>query len=124
MTQSAAIKREIVYRRPVEVVDSAFPSPLRSVSESIGVAVIVMFLLGSTGLLDWANGLPVGTTIGDTLSNLAQRWNDADDLSTPDSVRRTVASNLASSSKPIVTKNPLSARSLETAKSDAGPIAT
>jgi hypothetical protein len=77
MTQPAVIKREIVYRRPVEVVDSAFPSPLRSVSESIGVAVVVMFLLGSTGLLDWANGLPVGTTIGDTLSNLAQRWNDA-----------------------------------------------
>ena len=77
MTQSAVIKREIVYRRPVEVVDSAFPSPLRSVSESIGVAVVVMFLLGSRGLLDWANGLPVGTTIGDTLSNQAQRWNDA-----------------------------------------------
>jgi len=34
-------------------------------------------LLGSSGVLDWANGLPVGTTIGDTLSNLAQRWNDA-----------------------------------------------
>ena len=77
MTPTVVIKREIVYRRPVEVVDSAFPSPLRSVSESIGVAVVVMFLLGSTGLLDWANGLPVGTTIGDTLSNLAQRWNDA-----------------------------------------------
>ena len=77
MTQSAVIKREIVYRRPVEVVDSAIPSPLRSVSASIGVAVAVMFLLGSTGLLDWANGLPVGTTIGDTLSNQAQRWNDA-----------------------------------------------
>jgi hypothetical protein len=77
MTQSTVIKREIVYRRPVEVVDSAFPSPLRSVSESIGVAVVVMFLLGSKGLLDWANGLPVGTVIGDTLSNLAQRWNDA-----------------------------------------------
>ena len=77
MTQSAVIKREIVYRRPVEVVDSAFPSPLRSVSESIAVAVVVMFLLGSAGLLDWANGLPVGTPIGDTLSNLAQRWNDA-----------------------------------------------
>ena len=77
MTHSGVIKREIVYRRPVEVVDSAFPSPLRSVSESIGVAVVVMFLLGSRGLLDWANGLPVGTTIGDTLSNLAQRWNDA-----------------------------------------------
>jgi hypothetical protein len=77
MTQSAVIKREIVYRRPVEVVDSAFPSPLRSVSESIGVAVVVMFLLGSTGLLDWADGLPAGTTIGDTLSNLAQSWNDA-----------------------------------------------
>jgi hypothetical protein len=77
MTQSAVIKREIVYRRPVEVVDSAFPSLLRSVSESIGVAVVVMFLLGSTGLLDWANGLPAGTTIGDTLSNLAQSWNDA-----------------------------------------------
>jgi hypothetical protein len=76
MTQSAVIKREIVYRRPVEVVDSAIPSPLRSVSESIGVAVVVMFLLGSSGLLDWANSLPVGTTIGDTLSNLAQRWND------------------------------------------------
>ena len=77
MTQSAVIKREIVYRRPVEVVDSAFPSPLRSVSESIAVAVVVMFLLGSAGLLDWANALPVGTPIGDTLSNLAQRWNDA-----------------------------------------------
>ena len=77
MTLSAVIKREIVYRRPVEVVDRAFPSPLRSVSESIGVAVVVMFLLGSTGLLDWANDLPVGTTIGDTLSNLAQRWNEA-----------------------------------------------
>ena len=77
MTQPTVIKREIVYRRPVEVVDSAFPSPLRSVSESIGVAVVVMFLLGSTGLLDWADGLPAGTTIGDTLSNLAQRWNDA-----------------------------------------------
>ena len=77
MTQSAIIKREIVYRHPVEVVDSAFPSPLRSVSESIGVAIVVMFLLGSRGLLDWANGLPVGTTIGDTLSNQAQRWNDA-----------------------------------------------
>ena len=77
MTQFAVIKREIVYRRPVEVVDSAFPSPLRSVSESVGVALVVMVLLGSTGLLDWANGLPVGTTIGDTLSNLAQRWNDA-----------------------------------------------
>ena len=77
MTQSAVIKREIVYRRPVEVVDSAIPSPLRSVSASIGVAVAVMFLLGSTGLLDWANDLPVGTTIGDTLSNLAQRWNEA-----------------------------------------------
>jgi len=77
MTQAAVIKREIVYRRPVEVVDSAIPSPLRSVSASIGVAVAVMFLLGSTGLLDWANGLPVGTTTGDTLSNLAQRWNDA-----------------------------------------------
>jgi hypothetical protein len=77
MTQSAVIKREIVYRRPVEVVDSAFPSPLRSVSESIGAAVVVMFLLGSSGLLDWANSLPVGTMIGDTLSNLAQRWNDA-----------------------------------------------
>ena len=77
MTQSAVIKREIVYRRPVEVVDSAFPSPLRSVSESIGVAVVGMFLLGSKGLLDWANGLPAGTTIGDTLSNLAQSWNDA-----------------------------------------------
>jgi len=77
MTPPAVIKREIVYRRPVEVVDSAFPSPLRSVSASIGVAVAVMFLLGSTGLLDWANGLPAGTTIGDTLSNLAQRWNDA-----------------------------------------------
>jgi hypothetical protein len=36
-----------------------------------------MFLLGSTGLLDWADGLPAGTTIGDTLSNLAQSWNDA-----------------------------------------------
>jgi hypothetical protein len=77
MTPSAVIKREIVYRRPVEVVDSAFPSPLRSVSESIGVAVVTMFLLGSTGLLNWADGLPAGTTIGDTLSNLAQRWNDA-----------------------------------------------
>jgi len=77
MTPSAVIKREIVYRRPVEVVDSAFPSPLRSVSESIGVAVVVMFLLGSSGVLDWANGLPAGTTIADTLSNLAQRWNDA-----------------------------------------------
>ena len=77
MTQSAVIKREIVYRRPVEVVDSAFPSPLRSVSESIGVAVVVMFLLGSSGLLDWANSLPVGTMIGDTLSTVAQRWNDA-----------------------------------------------
>ena len=77
MTQSAVIKREIVYRRPVEVVDSAFPSPLRSVSESIGVAVVVMFLLGSSGLLDWANSLPVGTMIGDTLSTLAERWNDA-----------------------------------------------
>jgi hypothetical protein len=77
MTHSAAIKREIVYRRPVEVVESASPSPLRSVSESIGVAVVVMFLLGSRGLLDWANGLPVGTTIGDSLSNQAQRWNDA-----------------------------------------------
>jgi hypothetical protein len=77
MTQSAVIKREIVYRRPVEVVDSAYPSPLRSVSESIGVAVLVMFLLGSTGLLDWANGLPAGTTIGDLLSSLAQWWNDA-----------------------------------------------
>ena len=76
MTQSAIIKREIVYRHPVEVVDSAFPSSLRSVSESIGVAIVVMFLLGSRGLLDWANGLPVGTTIGDTLSNQAQRWND------------------------------------------------
>ena len=39
--------------------------------------VAVMVLLGSTGLLDWANDLPVGTTIGDALSNLAQRWNDA-----------------------------------------------
>jgi len=77
MTPSLVIKREIVYRRPVEVVDSAFPSPLRSVSESIGVAVVTMFLLGSTGLLNWADGLPAGTTIGDTLSNLAQRWNDA-----------------------------------------------
>lgn len=77
MTQPAIIKREIVYRRPVEVVDSAFPSPLRSVSQSIGVAVVVMFLLGSTGLLDWANGLPAGTTVGDMLSNLAQKWNDA-----------------------------------------------
>ena len=77
MTQSAVIKREIVYRRPVEVVDSAFPSPLRSVSESIGVAVVVMFLLGSSGLLDWANSLPVGTVIGDTLSTAAERWNDA-----------------------------------------------
>src|ERR1700685_3887834 len=77
MTQSAVIKREIVYRRQVEVVDSAFPSPLRSVSESIGVAVVGMFLLGSSGLLDWANGLPPGPTIADTLSNLAQRWSDA-----------------------------------------------
>ncbi len=77
MTPPAVIKREIVYRRPVEVVDSASPSPLRSVSESIGVAVVVMFLLGSRGLLDWANGLPVGTAVGDTVSNLAQRWDDA-----------------------------------------------
>ena len=77
MTRPAAIKREIVYRRPVEVVDSATPTPLRSVSATIGVAVAVMFLLGSKGLLDWANDLPVGTTIGDTTSNLAQRWNDA-----------------------------------------------
>ena len=76
MTQHSVIKREIIYRRPVEVVDSAIPSPLRSVSASIGVAVVVMFLLGSTGLLDWANDLPVGTTIGDTMSTLAQRWND------------------------------------------------
>ena len=77
MTQHSVIKREIIYRRPVEVVDSAIPSPLRSVSASIGVAVAVMFLLGSSGLLDWANDLPVGTAIGDTLSIQAQRWNDA-----------------------------------------------
>jgi len=77
MTPPAVIKREIVYRRPVEVVDSASPSPLRSVSESIGVAVVVMFLLGSRGLLDWANGLPVGTAVAVTVSNLAQRWDDA-----------------------------------------------
>jgi hypothetical protein len=77
MTRPVVIKREIVYRRPVEVVDSAIPSPLRSVSTSIGVAVAVMFLLGSEGLLDWANDLPVGTTIGDNVSILAQRWNDA-----------------------------------------------
>jgi hypothetical protein len=77
MTRPAVIKREIVYRRPVEVVDSATPTPLRSVSATIGVAVAAMFLLGSKGLLDWANDLPVGTTIGDTMSNLAQRWNDA-----------------------------------------------
>ena len=76
MTQPGVINREIIYRRPVEVVDSAIPSSLRSVSASIGVAVAVMFLLGSSGLLDWANDLPVGTTMGDTMSILAQRWND------------------------------------------------
>jgi hypothetical protein len=77
MIQPALVKREIVYRRPIEVVDTAIPSSLRSVSASIAVAVLVMFLLGSQGLLDWANNLPVATTIGDTLSSLAQSWNDA-----------------------------------------------
>ena len=77
MTQPAVVKREIVYRRPAEVVDGAIPSHLGSVSLSIGAALVVMILLGSQGLLDWANGLPVGTTIGDTLSNLAQSWNNA-----------------------------------------------
>ena len=77
MTQPMVIKREIVYRRPAEVVDGAIPSNLRSVLSSIGAAVVVMFLLGSQGLLDWANDLPVGTTSGDTLWKMAKSWNDA-----------------------------------------------
>ncbi len=76
MKQAVLKRREIVYRRPVEVVDGAIPSPLPSVGWSIAAAAAVMLLLGSNGLLNWANDLPVGS-ISDSLSNLAQIWQDA-----------------------------------------------
>jgi hypothetical protein len=61
--------------RPVEVVADAAPAGLGAVSRSVIAATLVASLLGSAPLLDWVNGLPVGS-LSDALVGPAQAWQD------------------------------------------------
>ncbi len=65
----------LVYKRPVEVVEDAEPAPLGRVMVAILLAALLMLILGSKALLEWANNLPIGR-LSDFILYLAQGWQD------------------------------------------------
>jgi hypothetical protein len=67
--------KKLVYKRPVEVVHDARPERLMQVGLAILLAALVMSLLGSKALLEWANNLPIGR-VSDFVLYLAQGWQD------------------------------------------------
>jgi hypothetical protein len=66
---------KLVYKRPVEVVEAARPARLLSVGAAIVLSALVMLVLGSKALLEWANNLPIGRA-SDFILYLAQSWQD------------------------------------------------
>jgi hypothetical protein len=70
---STELKRDIVYKKPVEVVDGARPLPLVEVRKIILIAAFVTLLLGSHAFQAWTNNLPIGS-ISDFLLYVAQAW--------------------------------------------------
>ena len=67
--------KTLVYKRPVEVVEDARPQRVMQVGLAILLAALVMLVLGSKALLEWANNLPIGR-ISDFILYLAQAWQD------------------------------------------------
>jgi hypothetical protein len=68
-------QQKLVYKRPVEVVEDARPARLLQVGLAIFLAALVMSVLGSKALLEWANNLPIGR-ISDFILYLTQGWQD------------------------------------------------
>jgi len=60
----------------IDVMAPAGVAPLRRVAGAIFAAVLVMALLGSEALLNWANDLPISAT-SDSILAAAQSWHDA-----------------------------------------------
>ncbi|TWB56514.1 hypothetical protein [Nitrospirillum viridazoti] len=60
---------------PVEVIEGAAPSRLRSVALSLAAATLVALVLGAHPLADWVNGLPINP-MTDRLSGWVQAWQD------------------------------------------------
>ncbi len=68
-------KRQINYKKTVEVVDGARPTPLRQVVRTLLIASLVALTLGSHAFQAWANNLPIGP-VSDFLLYIAQFWQD------------------------------------------------
>ena len=56
---------------PAEVIEGAAPSRLPGVARSVAAAALVMLLLGSQPLADWASRLPVNS-VTDILAQITQ----------------------------------------------------
>ena len=72
------IDRRAPRAMPPAVIDVMAPAgvaPLRKVAGAILAAVLVMALLGSEALLNWANDLPISAT-SDSILSAAQSWHD------------------------------------------------